>query len=265
MHILQKIMNRINEILKFREMIKSFTVRELKTRYKGSFFGFLWTFINPLLQLLIYSLIFPFILRINEKNYAMFLFVALVPWGYFTNSLQGACNLIVGNSNLVTKVYFPREILPITHTLSGLCNTIFSYLIVFPMLILFKIPLTINLLWLPLILIGQTILNLGFSLIVSSVNVFFRDLEYLISVGLMALYFMTPIMYNITALPIKAQKLLLIFNPMVGYSILYRDVMDYGRTPNFKILAYSTLYSIFVLILGYSIFQKLQKKFAEIL
>ena len=230
MHILQKIMNRINEILKFREMIKSFTVRELKTRYKGSFFGFLWTFINPLLQLLIYSLIFPFILRINEKNYAMFLFVALVPWGYFTNSLQGACNLIV-----------------------------------FPMLILFKIPLTINLLWLPLILIGQTILNLGFSLIVSSVNVFFRDLEYLISVGLMALYFMTPIMYNITALPIKAQKLLLIFNPMVGYSILYRDVMYYGRTPNFKILAYSTLYSIFVLILGYSIFQKLQKKFAEIL
>ena len=121
---------RIKEILKFKEMIKSFTIRELRTRYKGSFLGFLWTFINPLLQLLVYSLIFPFILRISEKNYAMFLFVALIPWGFFTNSVQGACNLVIGNSSLVTKVYFPREILSITHTLSGLCNTIFSYMIV---------------------------------------------------------------------------------------------------------------------------------------
>ena len=84
--------NRIKEILKFKEMIKSFTIRELKTRYKGSFLGFLWTFLNPLLQLLVYSLIFPFILRVSEKNYTMFLFVALVPWGFFTNSVQGAAN-----------------------------------------------------------------------------------------------------------------------------------------------------------------------------
>ena len=186
--------DRIEEILKFREMIKSFTIRELRTRYKGSFLGFLWTFVNPLLQLLVYSLIFPFILRISEKNYAMFLFVALIPWGFFTNSVQGACNLVIGNSSLVTKVYFPREILSITHTLSGLFNTIFSYMILFPMLLIFKIPLTISLIWLPLILAGQTILNLGFSLLVSSINVFFRDLEYLINVGLMAMYFMTPIM-----------------------------------------------------------------------
>ena len=97
--------DRIEEILKFREMIKSFTIRELRTRYKGSFLGFLWTFVNPLLQLLVYSLIFPFILRISEKNYAMFLFVALIPWGFFTNSVQGACNLVIGNSSFVHNSY----------------------------------------------------------------------------------------------------------------------------------------------------------------
>lgn len=256
---------RINEILKFREMIKSFTIRELKTRYKGSFLGFLWTFVNPLLQLLVYSLMFPFILKISEKNYAMFLFVALIPWGYFTNSIQGSCGLILGNSSLVTKVYFPREILPITHTLSGLFNTIFSYMIVFPMLLIFNIPITINLIWLPIILFGQTILNLGFSLIVSSINVFFRDLEYLISVGLMALYFMTPIMYNINILPPRYQKLLLFFNPMAGYSILYRDIMYYGVMPKLKLLIYLFFISICIFLIGYFIFQKLQRKFAEIL
>ncbi|BBM41662.1 hypothetical protein JCM16776_1908 [Leptotrichia shahii] len=256
---------RIKEILKFKEMIKSFTIRELKTRYKGSFLGFLWTFVNPLMQLVVYSLMFPFILKISEKNYAMFLFVTLIPWGFFTNSIQGACGVIIGNSNLVTKVYFPREILPITHTLSGLFNTIFSYMIVFPMLVIFNIPLTINLLWLPIILIFQTVLNLGFSLIVSSINVFFRDLEYLINVGLMALYFMTPIMYNINILPLKYQRILLFLNPMAGYSILYRDVTYYGTMPRLRLLCYLIFISICICGVGYVIFQKLQKKFAEIL
>ena len=256
---------RIKEILKFKEMIKSFTIRELRTRYKGSFLGFLWTFVNPLLQLLVYSLVFPFILRVSEKNYTMFLFVALVPGGFFTNSVQGGCNLIVGNSSLVTKVYFPREILSITHTLSGLCNTIFSYMIVFPLLIIFKIPMTIHLVWLPLILIGQTILNLGLSLIVSSVNVFFRDLEYLVSVGLMAMYFLTPVMYNITILPGKYQKILMFLNPMAGYIILYRNIMYYGIMSRPLLLIYTLVYSVVVFFIGYYVFQKLQRKFAEIL
>ena len=256
---------RITEILRFKEMIKSFTIRELRTRYKGSFLGFLWTFVNPLMQLLIYSLMLPFILKINERNYTMFLFVGLIPWGFFTSSIQSSCNLIVGNSSLVTKVYFPREILPLTYTLSGLLNTIFSYMIVFPMLIIFKIPITIYILWLPLILIGQTVLNLGFSLMVSSINVFFRDLEYLTSVGLMALYFATPVMYSMTILPEKLQKILIFINPMASYIVLYRDIMYYGRSPKWGLLIYAISYSVAVFIIGYMIFQKLQKKFAELL
>jgi ABC-2 type transport system permease protein len=255
---------RLNEIYKFREMIKSWTKKELRTRYKGSFLGFLWTFVNPLLQLIVYSLIFPFIMRINQENYAMFLFVALIPWNLFTNALQGGCGLIVYNSSMVTKVYFPREVLPLSYTLSGMMNMVFSYMIVFPMLFIFRIPFTWNLLWLPVLLISQGILCLGITLLVSSINVYFRDLEYLISVGIMALYFMTPIMYDISGIPSKLQRILY-FNPMTGFILLYRDITYYGNPLNFKLYAFSLGYSIIILLIGYYTFLKLQRKFTEIL
>lgn len=255
---------RFIEIYKFREMIKSWTKKELRTRYKGSFLGFLWTFVNPLLQLTVYSLIFPFIMKISQENYAMFLFVALIPWNFFTNALQGGCGLIVYNSSMVTKVYFPREVLPISYTLSGIMNMIFSYMIVFPMLLLFRVPFTWNLLWLPVLLVSQGILCLGVTLMVSSINVYFRDLEYLISVALMALYFMTPIMYDISGIPAKLQKILYL-NPMTGYILLYRNVTYYGSSLDFKLYIFSLLYSILFLILGYVAFLKLQRKFTEVL
>lgn len=255
---------RIKEILKFKEMIKSWTRKELRTRYKGSFLGFLWTFVNPLLQLIVYSIIFPFVMRFNQENYAMFLFVALIPWNYFTASMQGACGLIIWNSNMVTKVYFPREVLPISYTFSGLMNMIFSYAIVFPMLAIFRVPFTWNILWLPILMICQTFLSLGISLLVSSINVYFRDIEYLISIGLMALYFLTPIMYNITALPERLRKYMYI-NPMTGYILMYRDVTFTGIGPDLKILAFSLAYSLVVFVVGTYTFEKLQRRFTEVL
>lgn len=255
---------RIREICKFKEMIKSWTKKELKTRYKGSFLGFLWTFVNPLLQLIVYSIIFPFVMKFNQENYAMFLFVALIPWNYFTSAMQGACGLIVWNSDMVTKVYFPREVLPISFTFSGLMNMIFSYAIVFPMLILFRIPFTWNLLWLPVLMISQTILCMGIALFVSSINVYFRDIEYLISVGIMALYFLTPIMYDITALPERLQRIMYI-NPMTGYVLMYRDVMFNGVGLSLKTLIFSLGYSVVVLVIGTATFEKLQRRFTEVL
>lgn len=254
----------MREIFRFKEMIKSWTRKELRTRYKGSFLGFLWTFVNPLLQLAVYSIIFPFVMRFSQENYAMFLFVALIPWNFFTSSMQGACGLIVWNSNMVTKVYFPREVLPISYTFSGLMNMIFSYAIVFPMLVLFKVPFTWNLLWLPVLMFCQTILCLGIALIVSSVNVYFRDIEYMIGVFVMALYFLTPIMYEMSALPSKLQMLMYL-NPMTGYILMYRDVTFNGRGLSLNMLVFSFVYSVIVFIVGYFIFEKLQRKFTEVL
>ncbi len=255
---------RIREILKFKEMIKSWTKKELKTRYKGSFLGFLWTFVNPLLQLLVYSVIFPYVMRFSQENYAMFLFVALIPWNFFTSTMQGGCGLIVYNSNLVTKVYFPREVLPVSYTLSGLMNMVFSYAIVFPMLVIFKVPFTWNLLWLPVLMICQTVLCTGIAMLVSSINVYFRDMEHLISVSLMALYFLTPVMYDITAMPAHLQKMMFL-NPMTAYVLMYRDVTFNGYGIDLKMLLFAAIYSVAVLAGGYVIFERLQRKFTEVL
>lgn len=254
----------IKEIFRFKEMIKSWTKKELRTRYKGSFLGFLWTFVNPLMQLMVYSFIFPLILRINQENYAMFMFVALIPWNFFTSSIQGTCGLIVWNSSLVTKVYFPREVLPISYALSGMMNMIFSYAIVFPMLAIFGIPFTWNILWLPALLIAQTILCMGIAMLFSSINVFFRDLEYFVGVALMALYFLTPIMYGLSAMPERIQWVLRL-NPMTNFVEMYRDVTFYGVGLDISMFLITLLYSIVIFVVGYVVFGKLQRKFTEVL
>lgn len=194
----------------------------------------------------------------------MFLFVALLPWNYFTACIQGSCSLMIINSSLVTKVYFPREVLPLSYTLSNLLNMIFSYAIVFPMLIIFKVPLTWNILWLPILMMTQTLLCAGLSLLFSCLNVYFRDLEYFVGVALMALYFMTPIMYNASSMP-KGIYWILQVNPMTSFVELYRDITFYGRGLNFGLYLKAFIYSVAVLVIGYVTFGKMQKKFTEIL
>ena len=249
----------------YRELLKTNVKKDIRGKYKGSFLGVLWSFLNPLLMVAVYAIVFPYIMRIKTDNYLQYLICGVIPWNFFTTVMGLGMGSIKNNAGVIKKVYFPREILPITYILSALCNTIFSYSIVFPMLLLFKIPITINILWLPIILIVQAIFNLGLAFIVSSVNVFFRDLEYLISVGIIALYFMTPVMYNIRILPLKYQHLLLLLNPMAGFITMYRDVTYYGTMPKIKLLLYLFTISILIFIIGYVTFQKLQKKFAEIL
>lgn len=257
-------LERYRELCNYKEMIKSLVRKELRTRYKGSFLGFLWTFANPLLQLAVYSVIFPFILKFSQENYAMFLFVALIPWNFFTGSLQGSCGLIINNSNLVTKVYFPREVLPLSYTLSGLCNLCFGYMVVVPMLLLFGIPLTWNILWLPVLFVTQAVLCAGISLLVSSINVYFRDVEYLIGIALMALYFLTPIMYDITSLPEQLRPIVML-NPMAGFSMSYREVMYHGRGLSLSLFAYPLCFSVVCFIVGLLVFNRLQRDFTEVL
>lgn len=258
------IKKRFIEIYKYREMLKSLVKKDLRTRYKGSFLGFLWTFLSPLLQVAVYAVIFPFLMRMTTKNYTMFLFVAQVPWNFFTNSLLGSCGLFVYNSDLVTKVYFPREVLPISNALGGLCNLCFGYMVVIPLMMLFGIPLTWNLLWLPFLFLMQTLLCAGTALIFSSVNVYFRDVEHFTNIVMMALYFATPIMYDISAMPKGLQPILLL-NPMAGYILAYRDVMYNGIGVNFGTLGYSIAFSFIIFIVGMEVFDHLQKGFTEIL
>jgi lipopolysaccharide transport system permease protein len=250
------------EIYAYRELYKNMVKRNLRTRYKASFFGFLWTFINPLLQLVVYSLVFSTIMRMNVTNYPMFLFVVLLPWIFFTSITQEATGLIISNANIIKKVYFPREILPLASVTAGLINMCLSFIIAFVALFLFHIPLTLSILELPLLMAIEFIFTLGVSFLVAAVNVYFRDIEHIWGILLMAWFYLTPIVYPINIIPAHYLKYLFV-NPMVTLTEAYRDILYYGVFPYFPGLVILTVMSFLILIFGYLVFKHLSKGFAE--
>ena len=167
------------EIFQYREMIFSLVKRDLRSRYKGSVLGFLWTFINPLLQLLVYTMVFSIIMRSGIKDYYMFLFVALVPWIFFSTSLTGGSSCIIAQQDMVKKIYFPREVLPIAHVTSQFINMLFCFIVIFSVLIIGGYQLHFKaLLCLPVVMTVEYILALGITMVVAAVTVYLRDVEY---------------------------------------------------------------------------------------
>ena len=167
----------IKELYDYRQMIIGFVKRDLKGRYKASVLGFLWTFINPLLQLLVYTLVFSTIMRNGIQEYYLFLFVALIPWIFFATSISGGSGCVVSQNTMVTKIYFPREVLPVSYVTSAFVNMLLTYIVVFAVVILTGHTLNpVALLFLPIIMIVEYFLALGITLITSALSVYFRDL-----------------------------------------------------------------------------------------
>ena len=251
------------EIYVYREMLINLIKRDLRTRYKGSFLGFLWTFVNPLLQLIVFSVVFSTVLRMNVNNYPVFLFVVLLPWIFFTSSTQSGTGLIISYSNMIKKIYFPREILPLATTTAGLINLALSFTIAILALLVFKMPITLSIIALPLVMAVQYIFTLGFVFILSAINVYFRDIEHLWSNLVMAWFYLTPIVYPLDMVPVKHMHFFF-YNPFTVFAMVYRDILYKGIFPDFIILANMLLISILILMFGMIVFKKLQRGFAEI-
>jgi ABC-2 type transport system permease protein len=253
----------LREMYEYREMFKNLVKRDLRTRYKGSVLGFLWTFLNPLLQLVVYSVVFSTVMRVNVDKYPMFLFVALLPWLFFATSTQSGTSLIMAHSNLVKKIYFPRAILPLATTTAAIINMILSFLVAFAALLLFKIPLTNSLLALPLVMLVQFFFTLGFVYALSALNVYLRDVEHLWGNVVMAWFYLTPIVYPLDMVPVKYLHLFFL-NPMTIFIQDYRDILYRGIFPNFIMLGNMCIISLLILIFGYLVFKRLERGFAEI-
>lgn len=254
--------NEIKEVYKYRQMLVSIVRKDLRSRYKGSFLGFLWTFVNPLLQLAIYSIVFPYLLRNNQENYPMFLFVALLPWIFFSSSLQGSTTSIVGGANLVKKIYFPRLILPLSVVCTNLMNYIFGLVIVIPALLLTGVTLTFHIFWFPVILFVMFIFTTGLSLLLSALYVRFRDLEHIIGIFVMVWFYLTPIVFGIDIFPPHIADLIS-YNPMVSIIESFRDILLYGQRPEWGSLGFSFVIGIFILLIGMMVFRKFERTFAE--
>lgn len=252
------------ELIKYRQMIVSLVRKELRGRYKGSVLGFLWTFINPLLQLIVYSIVFSTIMRVvDTEKYYLFLFVALIPWIFFSTSVSGGANSIIANKDMVTKIYFPREVLPISYVTSCFVNMLFCFIVIFAVLIVSGTGInSAVLIYLPVVMIIEYMLALGITMITSSVTVFFRDLEHILGIVMMAWMYLTPIMYTPDMVP-EQYRLLFNINPMCSIIIAYRDILYYKRAPVMSTLLYSAGLGIILLVVGFMVFSLLKKKFAE--
>lgn len=245
-------------------MIASLVRRDLRGRYKGSVLGFLWTFVNPLLQLLVYSVVFSSVMRVtNVDKYYLFLFVALIPWLLFSSSLTGGSTAILANKNMITKIYFPREVLPIAYVTSCFVNMLYSFIVVFIVIIISGIGINFtSLLFLPLVMIIEYIFSLAIAMIASAVDVYFRDLQHILGIVSMAWMYFTPIIYGINDIPEEWRKFFKL-NPMCHIITAYRDILYYKRIPDISGLLVTGAVSVVLLIIGFAVFAKLKKRFAE--
>lgn len=253
----------MKELYNYREMIKSLVKKELRGRYKGSFLGFLWTFVNPLLQLLVYSVVFSVIVKMGIDNYSMFLFVALVPWIFFSSSITSGSTVILQQQDLVKKIYFPREILPISYVTSCFVNMIFSFMIIFAVIFVGNYGVNLKaLLYLPAVMAVEYVLTLGFTFITSSLTVYFRDLEHILNIFSMAWMYLTPILYTPEMIP-EEYKQLEYLNPMTAVITAYRDILFYKKIPRMQTMTEALVVGITSLALGVLLFRKLKKGFVE--
>lgn len=250
------------KLFQYREFLSTSIRKEIRGKYKKSFLGILWSFLNPLLMLMVYAIIFPIILKSSEKNYVMFLMTALIPWTFFTTVVMQGASTIVANGNILKKVYFPREILPISTVTSGLVNFLISCIIIFIFLIFTGIGFSKYILLLPFIILIEYLLLLGIVFILSSVTVYLRDLEHIIGVVIQALFYGTPIVYSLSAIPSKFMWVFKL-NPMAYIIQGYRDILYYQTMPNLQGLFLILAFSLGLIIVGYQIFSYLQKNFAE--
>lgn len=264
-------MSIFKDLYEYREMIFSLVRKDLRGRYKGSVLGFFWTFLNPFLQLMVFTLVFSIIMPQDIDQYYLFLFVALVPWMFFASSVQDGSTSILRETNMVKKIYFPREVLPIATVTSGFVNMLLVFLVIFVTLIFSGRGIKLStIVYLPIVMIVQYILCLGIALIVASVTVYFRDLQYILGILVMALQYMTPVMYDMSRVQDAAEKMgwpqmvtLYNLNPMTPIITIYRNILYYQTVPHINTLIEALVIGIVFIVIGELLFKKLQKGFAE--
>ena len=252
----------IKELYNYRQLLKSNVSKEIRGKYKGSFLGILWSFLNPLLIKLVYEIIFLLILKSTQPHYITYIVIAILPWTWFTTTIAQGTNTIIMNGGIIKKVYFPREILPISIVTSGLINYLISCLIIILFLLFSGIGFSPYILLFPIIVLIQYILLLGIILITSAIDVYIRDAEYIINFFMTMLFYATPIIYSQELFPAKYSWILNL-NPMTTIINSYRNIFYYQQLPNLQSLTIVFLLSVVLLLIGIKIFKKLERCFAE--
>ena len=258
----------LRQLVRYRGLVQSLVARELKARYRGSVLGFFWSFINPLLLLLIYSFVFTVVLpgtRPQElEPYALFMFCGILPWTWFSSSLLESANVLIASGNLIKKVLFPAEVLPVVTVLANMVHFFLGLPILAAFLVYYGAPLTPGeLAWFPAVVLVQLVFTLGLALVLSALTVHFRDLKDILSNVLTFWFFATPIIYPMTMAPGVGRQLLNL-NPMTHVMVSYQEILFYrGPFGHWKWLLALGAAAVAMFLAGYFLFDRLRDSFAE--
>lgn len=255
----------IKEFWRYKELFYFFVWRDIKIKYRQTVLGALWAIIQPLFTMLVFTTFFGKFAKMPSDGipYPIFSYVALVPWTYFAGAVTMSGNCLIGNSNLLTKVYFPRFAIPASSTLSGLIDFFIASILLFGLMVYYHVPLSWGLLLWPVLVIPLVLLALGLGMILASLNVKYRDIKYTIPFGIQILLFITPIIYPISILPEKYQKLVKL-NPLTGIIDAFRSSVFPNKHMDFGSLSISIVASIVIFFIGLAYFRKTEKDFADV-
>ena len=251
------------------ELLGNFTARNLKIKYKGSLLGFLWSLITPLLQMLIYTVVFSVIIRVKvDWPFAVFLLTEQLPWIFFASCLMMGASSVIENSNLVKKVYFPRELLPLSTAFSNLISFLITLIILFIFLAAYKIPITTHIVLLPVAIVFLFLFTLGLTFISGCMAVFFRDIFHILEVVLLVWFWSVPVVYPMSLLKdipehYKWFATFYRLNPMVEILELFRHALLYQSWPTWLQIGYAGSWSLGTFIVGYLVFKHYEPGFAR--
>jgi len=253
------------ELWRYRALIWALVCRHLRARYRGSILGFVWSFLNPLCLIAVYSLVFRYYIRFDDvSNYSLFLFAGLLPWIWFSSGLLEATGSISGGGSLITKAMFPPQILPAVSVLTNLANFLFAIPLLFLFMYFFGITPSASLWALPLIVFLELLFLVGLGFAFAALNVYYRDVQHILGNLITLWFFLTPIIYPAKNVP-ERWRFSLLLNPVAIFTEMYQAVFLNSQFPRFDVLAFALLVSLLTFLVGNLIFNRYREGFAELI
>jgi len=256
------IFSRINQLISCKDILKSLTIKNFKTKYIGSTMGITWPIITPLLMAVVINFIFTKILKVEIDNFTFFVLSGFLPWMFFSKTLSDSTNSIINNVNLLNQFSLPIEIIPLSYLLTNFISFLIGFIVILPIFIFFSTEIILYIWFLPVVLIFFLLFTSGICLFLASINVFFRDTGHILEIILLFWFWMTPIFYSIEMVPLP-YRIICYLNPLTFYIIMFRDLLYEANLPNIMFIIISVILAFIVQILGYMFFVKVSPKFLK--
>ena len=260
------ILENFRELYDYRELLWMWTLRGIKARYKQSLFGFAWAVFQPLALSAVYVLVFSYVVRVPSEGipYPIFVYSAMLPWTFFARALGGGVPSVVGNMNLVTKIYFPRAIFPLSAIATSFVDFLCGVVVFVALMAYYRVPLNPAMGLLPALFLIQLLLTAGVSLGAAAINVFYRDVNQMVPLLLQIWMYACPIIYPVSLVPDWLRPWYML-NPMAGVIHAYRQVILKGQLPAWDTVGIAAGVSLIAFALGHLIFKRLEHQFADII